>query len=291
MEMIVQNKHSNFLFILLCSSLILFSCAAIEEFTKTSKPKVEVENIRFAGINFDKIDLTIALKVLNPNPLSVKIAGLDYDFQINKASFLTGHQDKQLAIEAGGESKLEIPLTIGFKQLYDTFQSLTNKDSSDYKIISTVYFDLPVLGRTPITISKSGNLPLIKFPSLNIASLKLKNVSFSGANLELNLKVKNPNAFSLYLNRFNYDFAINGLSWIIGKTEQQTEIIKKKEANLKIPISLNFLTMGQAVYQLLQGDKNLNYQLNSDVNLKTSIPLMGEITLPMNKSGQINITR
>jgi len=289
--MMLQKKHSNFLFILLFSSLILFSCAAIEEFAKTSKPQLEVEKVRFVGISFDDVDLAFDIKIKNPNPLSVNLAGLDYDFQIDNSSFLKGQQEKPLAIAANGESSVEIPLTLTFKNLYNTYAALKNKDSSDYKITSTLFFDLPVLGRTPITVTKSGNLPLIKMPDVKISSLNLKNLNLTGANLELKLDVQNPNSFHILLNQLAYDFKINGQSWAIGKTENQQNMKEKGSVNLTIPIFLNFLEMGRTVYNIIQGDKKLDYQLDSQLDLKSSVPIMGEVKIPITHSGQLNILK
>ena len=288
-----QKKKSNIgsLIALLIISLLILNCAALEEFTKTSKPKVNVQQVRFVGMTFDKIDLAFDIKIQNPNPLSIKLAGFDYDFQINNASFVKGQKSDQLAIAANGESLVEIPLTLGFKYLYNSYQSLKNQDSSEYKIDTKLYFDLPILGRTPIPISKTGNLPLIKLPKIKIGSLKLKKVGFSGADLELKLNLSNPNSFKLFINQLNYDFSINGQNWITGKTSKQTNISEKNDTNFIIPISLDFLKMGRTVYNLIQGDTNLNYKLDSNINLKTSIPMIGQVKIPLNKSGQVNLIK
>jgi len=271
--------------------IIISGCVAVQEMMKTSKPTVNVENVRLVNLSFSDVDLAFDIKVKNNNPFGINIAGLDYDLKINDASFLKGNNEDRLAIAASAESMVQIPLSLNFKNLYDTFSALANQDSSNYELQTTLYFDLPIIGRTPIAISKSGHVPLVKLPSIQIASLKLKKIALTNANLELKLDVVNPNAFSLLLNRLTYDFSINGMNWARGVTEKQMNVNQKGLSSLTIPINLDIMKMGTTVYQLLQGNKELNYQFNSDLDLNTSIALLKQVKIPMNKTGKINLSK
>jgi len=272
-------------------ALLIFGCAALQEIVKIQKPKVEVQKVRFTGMSFQAINLAFDVKIQNPNPIGAKLAGFDYDFFINDASFLEGQQNTQLDIEALGQSTVEIPLTINFKDLYSTFQSLKNQDSSDYKIACGLSFDLPVLGPTRIPVSKSGKLPMLKLPNVKIGSLKLNKITFTNADLELNLKVNNPNTFNFLLNGLNYDFTINGKTWAKGITQQQMRIQQKGESTISIPISLNFTQMGRTVYQIITGSNKLNYQLKGNLDLNTSLPLLQQVNLPIDRAGKIDIIK
>ena len=269
----------------------LLGCAALQQIANIQEPKLDVQNVRFTGMSFDAIDLAFDIKIKNPNPLSATLAGFDYDFQIDNSSFLKGQQNKQLTIQAMGESSIEIPISLNFKELYSTFQALKSQDSSAYKLLCGLSFNLPVLGPTRIPISKSGNLPNIKLPDVKIGSLKLNKINFSGADLLLNLKVKNPNAFSLLMNKLNYDFAVNGKTWVKGLTQNQMQVTQKGESTIAIPISLNFMDMGTALYQMITGNQQLNYQLKGALDLNTSLPLLQQVSLPLDRVGTINIMK
>ncbi|MCU0643687.1 MAG: LEA type 2 family protein, partial [bacterium] len=219
------------------------------------------------------------------------LAGFDFDFQINDASFLKGQQQKQLTVQAMGESMIEIPISLNFKDLYSTFQSLKNQDSSGYKLLGGLSFNLPVLGPTRIPLSKSGKVPNLKLPSVSIGSLKLNNISLTKANLELKLNVDNPNSFNFLMNKLNYDFMVNGKTWVQGLTQNQVQVKEKGASTVSIPISLNFLDMGTALYQMITGNQKLNYQLKGLVDLNSSLPLLGQVSLPIDRAGEINITK
>jgi len=190
-----------------------------------------------------------------------------------------------------GKSRIEIPVSLTFNDIYKTYQSLKNQDSTTYKLACGLIFDLPVLGKTRIPISKSGNVPLIKIPKIKIGSLKLKKLTFSGADLLLNLELNNPNNFSFVLNKLNYDFVVNNKTWAKGLTQENFSIDKKGKGTLSIPISLNFRQMGSTAYNLITGNKSLDYNLKGNLDLNTSVPLLKDINLPIDRSGEINVLK
>ncbi|MBC8184238.1 LEA type 2 family protein [candidate division KSB1 bacterium] len=288
-----QKLTFKLFFILAISTLtiILFQCAALQEMVNIQKPRVSVNDVRLTGLNLQKINLVFDVNIQNPNALSATLAGFDYDFQLGGSSFITGRQDKQLIIESMGQSQVEIPVSLTFKEIYQTYQSLKNQDSTNYKLACGLMFDLPVLGRTRIPVSKSGDVPLIKIPKVNIGSLKLKKLSFSGADLLLNLELDNPNNFSFVLDKLNYDFAINSKTWAKGLTQEKLSIKKKGKSTVSIPLTLNFMQMGRTIYNIITSNKTLNYNLIGDVDLNSSIPMMKNVNLPINRSGQIKILK
>jgi len=271
--------------------LMLMSCAALQEMINIDKPTAKVKNVRLTGLSLDKADLLFELDIFNPNALSVNLAGFDYDFFLGGSSFLKGQQDKQLTIASKGNSGVEVPVSLAFKEIYETYQSLKHQDSTDYKLSCGLVFDLPVLGKTRIPISKSGNVPLIKIPKINIGSLKLQKLSLTSADLLLKLEVDNPNNFSLALNKLDYDFAVNNQTWAKGLTQDILSIKDKGKSTVSIPMSINFVRMGRTIYQAITGDNALNYHLQGAIDLNTSVPLLKNFSLPLDQNGQIKILK
>lgn len=271
--------------------LFLGGCSTVSQLAKIQKPALSVEGVRFTGMNFDAVDLAFDVKISNPNQLSATLAGFDYDFKINNNSFLKGQQEQELAVAALGESIMEVPLTLNFKDLYQTFTSLKNQDSSAYQMDLGLDFDLPVLGKTRVPVSKKGFLPMIKLPAVKIASLKVNQMGLGGADLELNLEIDNPNAFSVLAKNLNYDFSVNGQSWVKGIAAEQVRIAEKGQSLVRIPVSLDLLSMGQAALQLLSGNQVVDYAFQGKMDVDTSLPMGKNINLPISKSGQLKITR
>ena len=279
---------------LILISMLLVSCSVINEFASGANiqhPQVSFSGAKITGLSFDAADLLFDIKIRNPNSVGLTMAGFSYDLLINEISFLKGNQDRGLSIEASGENTVQLPLTLNYMDLYQTFQGIRDQDLSTYQMNFGFAFDLPVLGHVNIPVSKSGDFPLLKLPKIEINTLRLKSLSLTGAELLLRIQLDNPNAFAMLLNKLQYDFIVNDQKWIGGYAAEPTQIAEKGQGYIDIPISLNILQMGRSVYQLLSGNEDLSYQFGGNVDLATSLPLLGEVSLPFDRSGSIKLVR
>jgi LEA14-like dessication related protein len=273
---------------------LLSACSALRGLLgrgSIQRPQVEFVGARLTGLSFDRANFVFDLKILNPNPLGVKLAGFGYDLLINEHSFIKGREDKEIEIEAQGENVIQIPLTISYQHLYQALQSLRQQDTAVYRLNCDFSFDLPVLGPVQIPASKRGNLPLPKLPAVEVEKLKLKDLGLSGADLVLEIRLKNPNAFSVLLNGMQYQFTVEEKPWAWGETGQRIPVSEKAENLVEIPISLDFFHIGQSVYQVLAGNEHLSYQFQCDLDLETSLPLLGRTNLPFDLSGLIEVLK
>jgi LEA14-like dessication related protein len=165
------------------------------------------------------------------------------------------------------------------------------QDNSTYQINLGFSFDVPVLGVVNVPVSKSGELPLLKLPKVRLDALRVSRLSLTGAELILAVKLNNPNAFSMLIDHLQYQLDINERSWFSGDSRDSVQITEKGESIINIPVSISFLEVGRSAYQLLSGDRDLNYQFGGEIDLGTSIPLLQRVSLPFDQSGEIKVTR
>ena len=116
-------------------------------------------------------------------------------------------------------------------------------------------------------------------------------IRLTGADLTLNIKIKNPNAISFILKDMNYKLNVAGTEWINSNMTQSMSIDAKNENTIEIPISLNFLSMGQSVYNLLKGDHTLKYNLIGSAELGSSLSLLNDFEIPFNQTGETKILK
>jgi len=128
-------------------------------------------------------------------------------------------------------------------------------------------------------------------PKISFNSVKLDNINFSGANLMLEVKFKNPNAFSMLIDQMNYNFQVNGKNWLSGKANQQAKTNQNGESIIQIPVSLNFLQMGSSLFQVISGGKNLNYNFTGNLDIQNSHPLLQNLSLPFDQTGKFDIIK
>jgi LEA14-like dessication related protein len=275
-----------------CLFILIFgSCQTLQQLASIQQPTLSTDRVRLGNLSFEAVDLILNVKINNPNPIGVSLTGFDYDLQIAGSSLVKGDQKSRQTISAGGQSTLQIPVKLVFQDLYRAVQTLKNQDSAAYKIGCGLVFDLPILGSVRIPASQSGKLPMIRLPQIKISSLKIKKMSLTGADLELALGVSNPNAFTFGLKKLNYTLTVNGSSWASGALTDNSPVGKKSDTTIRIPISLDFLEVGQTVAQLLSGGKALDCRLTGDMNVGTSMPEFGDASIPFDLANRISLTR
>ena len=269
----------------------LSSCAVLDQIVSMQAPKARVSDVKLGAISFDALTLNLDVAVNNPNSVGINLAGFDYDLKISNNSLVQGNQSNGLAIASLQESNLQVPVTINYQELYAAVKAVLQEDSTAYQVSMGIDVNVPVLGRVRVPVEHSGFLPILKRPRISISKLKLDNLSFTGAEFALEVEVDNPNAFDMALEGMDYGFAVNGISWISGSLQNAVSVSEKSKGMVRIPIKLNFLEVGRGVYQLITGGGDVAYSFIGDADLSSSLALLGDLNLPINKTGNINITR
>lgn len=280
--------------LLLPVMLVISGCQAIQNLADNiRKPSLSVTDVRITDFAFDEIELTYDVEIDNPNPVAVQMVSYDYDFKINNNEFIQGNQDKQLRIESAGTSTFQLPMRLNFQELYSLFNSLRGQDEADYQLLANLDFDLPVLGETTLPLEKSGSLPMIKLPKINVSSLKVNDINFSQADLVLNLEVDNPNGFGLLVNALTYNLDVNERNWVDGSNSKNISISENQTSSIAIPISLNITEIGSSVIQLLNNSSDLNYKLNGNFDFGATHPLLENMQtdFSFDRAGDVPLVR
>jgi LEA14-like dessication related protein len=272
--------------------LFLFlNCATLQKLAKIQKPAISVKSVRISDFSFKKLDLTFDINIENPNDLSVSLAGFDYDFWLNDASFIKGKNERALTIDGLASNTIDIPLELQFQDIYQTYKAVKDQDSLQYKMILGFNLNLPILGETRIPVNHNGHVPMLKLPELKFRNIHIKKMGLTKSEILLNIKLNNPNFFGFNLKYLSYDLKVAGYDWAIGKINRQYDISSKSSNDIVIPITLDLLQMGQAVFKIISTDNNINYTFDGILQISTSHLLFKEFNIPLTKSGQIPILR
>ena len=281
-------------FSLFLTLFILNGCSGLDQVGQALEqqlPKTSVEGVRITALDFDGVDLAFDVRVANPNPVAISLAGLDYDLQLEGSSFMQGDQPLGMTVVANGKSQVEVPLRLGFQQLFNSYHQLKERNEAGYDLLLGLSFDLPLLGRVRLPVKYSGRLPVPKIPQVEVRSISMQQLSMSGAELQLELDVDNPNAFSLLLNRLNYNLELNGHQVSDGLMNKAVQVEEGGNASIKLPFSLNFLQLGAGLYSALSQDRPLSYKLTGELDATSSNALIGAFRLPVTSSGTVGVDR
>ena len=271
--------------------LLLLGCGSIRQVGQAlegQKPTALVQGVRLTGLDFDGFDIAFDVEVDNPNPVGISLAGLDYDLKLMGSRFLQGEQPMGLQVAARGNSRVEVPLRLGFQQLLKRFQELKTAHQADYALELGMGFDLPLLGRIRVPVSYRGEFPVPKMPNIKLGSLEVQQLTMSSAKLLLQLEVDNPNAFSLLFDKLDYKLKLNGFDVGGGLLERPVNIQHGAHGVIGLPLSLDLAKSSAGLYSALLG-KGLNYDLSGSMNAASSNPILKHFQIPLDARGHIGL--
>ena len=267
------------------------SCAQLNELTNISKPSVSVVDMKITGMTLQDIELTADVEVENPNSVGVDLSSYSYSLDINESNFVSGSEQRGLNIGAKNSSVVQVPVTLTFSELLQTFQSVRDQDESDYKFAASFGFDLPILGTVEVPVEYSGKIPVVKQPSISLANFSIESISMTGADLLVELDVQNPNAFQLMVDDLNFDLEVNGLRSFSGNISETINIDSKSAQTVKLPFNISFLNAGMAAYRLLNSDEDLDYKLSGSTLIGSDLPFFNKSNFNFDKSGSVDILK
>jgi len=280
---------------LLIVPVLLFSgCAVIDAILgegRIQEPVVNVESVNVGDVSFESLELLFDINIENPNKLGISLSSFDYELLLNEKSFVRGDQPEGMQIEAEASNTVRVPISLTFRDIIESVQSVAGQDSSSYQFKSGFAFNLPVIGDVRIPVSRSGAIPVIKKPTLNIASFNIENISFTGADAVLRLKLNNPNFFSFDLEQLQYNFSIDGVNIVQGSADQGIKVNPDSESTIDIPLSLNFVDFGQSIYRILRGEQDAQFRFTGSALFDSSIDFFQNIPLDFDQSGALPLVR
>ncbi len=257
--------------LILSLSFLVVSCSAIRGLTDIQEPSVEFNNVSIQNISFDGVTLLFDFDVTNPNSIGVNADGYSYEFFINDQSFLAGTQEEAISIGRESSNLIQVPVSMKFSELYQTFGSLIRQDSLSYKLSTEVAFDMAAFGSRKVPVEASGVLPIPKPPSIRFGGMEVKNMSFSGADVEATFRVSNPNFFGIVLNGAKYILDVNGRNWLDTEMNDRIEVSGSENKTIVIPIRLNTAQMGSAMLDIMGGRKEFNYKLRGSASISADL--------------------
>jgi LEA14-like dessication related protein len=261
-------KFLSTLFIL----LFISGCSTLRDLASLQKPTLTYSNMSVQSINFNEAELLFNFDVNNPNPLGITANGYSYDFLVNSNSFLSGNQDKNVKIGSGSTSILQVPVTLQYSELLNTFRSLLGNDEFNYGLNTEFVFDIPGLGQQRLPANISGSLPLPKIPRIEFSGFDVSIKSPTRADLELKISIDNPNRFPILLNSASYVLNVNGKEWLNTTYTEAVRVTADDRSEIVFPVQLNAVQMGSTLIDLLRGrDYELDYSLRGNMNVGAEI--------------------
>ena len=255
------------------------------------KPEVRITSAQLDALTFSGLTLRFDVEIRNPNPIGVSLSGFDYELQIEGNSFVSGEIEEAITVAARGRTVVPLPVELGFEEVAKTIREIEGKEEAAYELSAGFSFGLPVLGTVRVPTRMAGTFPILRSPRLKVFGLRLNRITPSGANLDLELELGNGNNFKIFVEALEYRLRVEGTDWVSGMRQERVRLSEKSSTRITLPIELDFAEIGRSVYMLLLGGDSLEYVLEAEVDLGTSLRELEHASLPFRLEGQLRIQR
>ncbi len=235
-------------------------------------PTVSFERMDILEIDFDGVEADFVFEVYNPNPIAVSAARFDYALAFAGIDLLSGEEPDGWQFAASGASELALPTGFGFQTLFEVVDAVRGQDEIDFALSGAFGFDTP-LGPLDLPFAEGGAFPAPRKPTISLERLSVEELSIWGADLQLELAIDNEHASRLEFLDLDWDVELAGISVAGERVEQWGEVEGATTGILSLPISLDFVSVGQALYQVLT-EQTVEATFNAEVSVDTPFGIL-----------------
>jgi LEA14-like dessication related protein len=179
-----------------------------------STPQIEDVIGRIEQVRWNGVDMAFDVTMNNPMPVSLRAPKGEYAIDIAGTKFVRESAVPAFDLPAQSRNTVTLPARFEYHQVYKLVRGWKGKGSLPITLRGTI--DVIVAGAAiGIPFEYEDELPVVQRPKIDLAGMRLGEVSLSGASLLLDAKLENPNDFAIGLADLGYDIRAGGTS--IGK--------------------------------------------------------------------------
>jgi LEA14-like dessication related protein len=252
-------------------------------------PKISAPSFEIAKADFEGIGVLCKFNVDNPNVFPIPFPKVDWDYSVNKTSFIKSSLAETKVLPAKASTPVDIRVDISYLQLFAAIQSLAAGSEVPSLMNINADFPIPALENTAAALDIPGMLPLLRKPELRFAGISPRNISLQRAEFLISWEVENKNSFAMNIDLFDYDVKVNNAQWARGRIADPPSLSPNKTTTVPVIITLNSLDMIREITTIMTQRGDISYLCGGDMKLSGGLPGLGVIDMPFNFSGSTKL--
>ena len=255
------------------------------------EPRVSLNSTEIRNLTFTGAQLLCKVKVDNPNAIEIPFPETGWQLFINSNSFINGVVRNNQRIGARKSTIVDVPVTLNYRDIFNTFSSLSGSQKADYRIALALKFAIPILGDKVFNLERSGEFPVLHLPIIRFVNLRVKNMSLTNLDVEVNWEVENTNSFAMTVKELGYNLAVNNANWSSARVSNAPQIAANRRTTVPVTFSTNNLSIVRSITEIVTRGTNVNYALNGNFNLGPALQGLADINMPFDFSGSTRLLR
>jgi LEA14-like dessication related protein len=228
------------------------------------QPSLTFKTAQLADASLGSATVNLIFDLENPNPVGLSIAEVGYAFFVEGKQVTAGSPQRGLRIPASGRTELVFPANIKFADVAPVIQTFLNKDVASYRAEGFLGVKTPI-GVLRVPLAREGTFEVPKVPTIQIAEPKVRNLSFTGATLEIPLTIKSRNSFPIPIAGLTGALEVSGAKVGSLSTGDLGQLPGGETRQVNIPVTVHFAQAATAAAALTRGSGTLGFsgQLSS----------------------------
>ena len=255
------------------------------------EPRVSFQSAAITNLNFTGAQLLCKVRVENPNAFDIPFPETGWQLFINNNSFINGTVRNNQRIGARKSTIVNVPVDLKYFDIFNTFNSLRGSQTANYKIALALKFAIPVLGDKVFNLERSGEFPVLHLPIIRFVNLRVKNMSLTNLEVEVNWEVENTNNFAMTVKELGYNLRVNNSNWSNARVSNTPQIAANRKTTVPVTFSTNVLSMVSSITEIVTRGTTVNYALNGNFNLGPALQGLADINMPFDFSGSTRLLR
>jgi LEA14-like dessication related protein len=144
---------------LLVATLVAAACASVAP--KIEPPEVTLESVRVKRIVDNRAEISVELKLFNPNSMALPVKAVDYEVTLDGRPAARGHTVRVDTLPPRGDGKVELAGRVDVGAIATAMMTLGAQLPVAYAMTGT----LTVEGWAPIAFSRTGKIPVSRLDS------------------------------------------------------------------------------------------------------------------------------
>lgn len=234
-------------------------------------PTLSLSETTITELSFDTIQTTSELTSSPLNDPSAEILSSKYFLVVANDTIQSDNFVFTENID-GGVTQVDVP--IQYETLFDRFGSFGDRTVIPAQIHTEIQsrpVDQPNLIGTISSAVSEVNLPILQRPSVYIDTLMLKSFNLANAELEVRLRVVNPNAVPVQVSGTQFNLIVDGTRWHNQSVNQVFEVPIRSDIVINAPFEMRPRDFDTSVYRKLNMAQEFEYQITGSAQIQVTM--------------------
>jgi LEA14-like dessication related protein len=244
--------------------VVLSSCTVLGGGGKFVAPEAAPASIEVSHFDFDSVTILAPVQIVNKSRSAAEFGSAGYTLSIAGREVGAGSLNIS-RLDATQSEVLPLEVTLNYEELLQKLGGFADRETLPLTLLTVLESrnetqdDAVFIASTS---SSSAEIPALSKPQIFVDALELKSFNMAIAELELRVRIVNPNAVPLELSGLQFVISVDGKSWHTQEILQNITVPVRSDVVLDAPFSVRPREHSTEVYRMLNMSQEFEFTVS-----------------------------